>query len=197
MNKIILFGDGILAGPHGFGELLLDFLFVHHPRAPVSTALYGDKGTDYARVLREAPFHIIGKTPQLVVLALGQADVLSDKPVPAILEEVRHIVSLVETKTTARLYLGNVCSAFFAGEEHWGKAEQLNRGLAELSIARGGLLDLESCAKDFLEEHSAGSGEKHSLHANNHSLTSLGRLLLARFAYRNIDWPLDPADIPA
>ncbi len=192
MNKIILFGDGILAGPQGFGEVLLDFLFLHHPRAPVSSSIYGDKDTDYARVLRECPLHIIGKTPQLVVLALGKADIHSSKPVPAILEEIRHIISMVETKTKARLYIANVCSPLFAGEDAWGKAEQLNRGLAEVAISRGGFIDLHGCAETFLDEHRQGPGEKHSLHSQDHALTSLGRLVLADFAYRAIHWPLEP-----
>jgi hypothetical protein len=198
VKKIILWGDGILSGPSGFGELLLNHIFLHHPRADVAVSTYGGEHAGLQDALRETPFHVIGKAPDLVVLGFGYADLAAGKEPEEIARLLGSAVSLVEQKTSARICLLSLVSSFFSEEEDRAKCHAVNLLLRSLPTARALVLDLETPVEAFLAEHKRSPGEKRALHLDNSRLTLLGRLFLAHHCYALIPWPeLDAAPAQA
>ena len=196
MKRIIFWGDGILAGPSGFAELLSNHILVHHPRADVKTYLYGVEATLWQDVAKETPLHVIGKAPELVVLGLGYADLAAGRSPEEIAQAASGVITLMLQKTQARICLLSTVSGFLVGDARE-ICQSLNRRMRELSEsvgARVDWIDLESPVAWFFNEHSQGAGEKHSLHLDASRLTALGRLFMAHHAFHLIPWPQGLSD---
>lgn len=189
MKKIIFWGDGILAGPSGFAELLLNHIFLHHPRANVGTSLYGGEAETWREAAKNTPFHVIGKAPDLAVLGFGYADLTEGLTPEEITASAQAMLTLILQKTQCSVCLLSLVSSFFS-EEDREKCHGLNRRLRELAGPRVEFVDLEGRVERFLAEHKQGSGEKRSLHLDTNRLTPLGRLFLAHHAFHLISWPV-------
>lgn len=189
MKKIIFWGDGILAGPSGFAELLSNHIFLHHPRADVFTSLYGGEQAGWNDAARETPLHVIGKAPDLVILGFGYTDLAAGRSADDIALAAQGVVNLMLQKTQSRICLLSMVSSFFAEEADREACRALNRRYAMDADARVSLVDLDSKVEWFFREHRQGPGEKHSLHLDRNRLTPLGRLFLAHHAFRLISWP--------
>lgn len=190
MKKIIFWGDGILAGPSGFAELLLNHIFLHHPRANVATSLYGGESETWQAAAKNTPFHVIGKSPDLAVLGFGYADLSEGRTPEEIAPIAQGMITLILQKTQCRISLLSVVSSFFPEPADREKCHVLNRRLRELAGPRVDFVDLEGRAERFLLEHKQGAGEKRSLHLDSSRLTPLGRLFLAHHAFHLISWPV-------
>ncbi len=190
VKKIIFWGDGILAGPNGFAELLLNHIFLHHPRADVATFQYGEESETWQDAAKSAPFHVIGKAPDLVVLGFGYSDLSAGRDPGEIAQTARAAVTLILQKTQSRVCLLSMVSSFFAEEGERERCHALNQHLRSLSGPRVDFVDLEGRVERFLAEHKQGTGEKRSLHLDSSRLTPLGRLFLAHHAFHLIAWPV-------
>ncbi len=189
MKKIIFWGDGILAGPSGFAELLSNHIFLHHPRADVSTSLYGGESSAWHDAVKETPLHVIGKAPDLVVLGFGYTDLAAGKTPDEIAQMASGVVTLMLQKTQARICLLSTVSSFLVEDAERERCHGLNRHIRDLSGPRVNLVDLEGRVEWFYGEHRQGPGEKHSLHLDRNRLTPLGRLFMAHHAFHLIAWP--------
>jgi hypothetical protein len=190
VKKIIFWGDGILAGSNGFAELLLNHIFLHHPRADVATSQYGDESETWQDVAKGTPLHVIGKALDLVVLGFGYSDLSAGRDPEEIAQTARAAVTLMLQKTQSKVCLLATISSFFAEETERERCQALNRELRGLSGPRVDFVDLEGRVERFLAEHKQGSGEKRSLHLDSSRLTPLGRLFLAHHAFHLIAWPV-------
>jgi len=190
MRKIIFWGDGILAGPSGCAELLLNHIFLHHPRADVGTSLYGNETETWQDAAKNTPFHVIGKAPDLVVLGFGYSDLSAGRAPEDIAAAAQGVVTLMLQKTQCRVCLLSVVSSFFAEDADRERCHALNRRMREMAGPRVEYIDLEGRVERFLAEHKLGAGEKRSLHLDSHRLTPLGRLFLAHHAFHLIPWPV-------
>lgn len=189
MKKIIFWGDGILAGPDGYGELLENHLLLHHPRADVSMSIQGREGTTLTDALREAPFHAIGKDPDLLFLAFGHADVQAGHAIGEILRVYQDLVSLVLQKTHARICLADLIPGFFPEEAEREICLTMNHSLRDLTSSRVSVLDLAGDVDAFLRDHRESPGDQRALHLDCGRLTPLGQLHLAHHAFRRVPWP--------
>ena len=196
MKKIIIWGDGILAGPSGFAELLSNHIFLHHPRADVSTSLYGGETASWQSAVKETPLHVIGKAPDLVVLGFGYTDLAAGHTAMDIVQMASGMITLMLQKTQARICLLTTVSSFLPDEPERERCRVLNRHMRELTGPRVTLVDLEGRVEWFHSEHRQGPGEKHSLHLDRNRLTPLGRLFMAHHAFHLIDWPDGLAGTP-
>jgi hypothetical protein len=190
VKKIIFWGDGILAGPNGFSELLLNHIFLHHPRADVGTSQYGDESETWQDAAKSTPFHVIGKAPDLVVLGFGYSDLAAGRDPEAIAHTASAAITLMLQKTQTRICLLSLISSFFAEETEREQCHALNQKLRGLAGPRVDFVDLEGRVENFLAEHKQGAGEKRSLHLDACRLTPLGRLFLAHHAFHLISWPV-------
>lgn len=195
MKKIIFWGDGLLVGTTGYAELLAHHIFLHHPQANVSTSIiHGATPATWRDVLRDAPLHVIGKAPDLVILGLGGADLSLEKSPEEIAHHAQAALNLMLQKTQCKVVLLSVVSSFFAEDAQREACHSLNHRLRELAVDRITWVDLESQVEIFLNQHRQGLGEKHSLHLDPARLTPFGRLFLAHHAFELISWPdLNPA----
>ena len=189
VKKIIFWGDGILAGPSGFAELLLNHIFLHHPRANVGTSVYGGESETWREAAKNTPFHIIGKAPDLAVLGFGYADLAEGLTADEVAAIAQGMLTLILQKTQCRVCLLSLVSSFFS-EDDRGKCHALNMRLREMAGPRVEFVDLEGRVERFLAEHKQGAGEKRSLHLDIKRLTPLGRLFLAHHAFHLISWPV-------
>jgi hypothetical protein len=197
MKKIIFWGDGILAGPSGFAELLSNHIFLHHPKADVSTSFYGGETAAWHDAVKETPLHVIGKAPDLVILGFGYTDLTAGKSPEEIAQAAHGVVTLMLQKSQARVCLLSVVSSFFSEEADRKRCQTLNRHLRDLQGGpRVQMVDLEGRVEWFLGEHMQGPGEKHSLHLDRNRLTPLGRLFMAHHAFHLISWPELDAPVP-
>ena len=193
MKKIIYWGDGILSGPAGYAELLIDYVFLNHPRADVANSIYGGERATLQAAMRETPLHAIGRALDLIILGFGYTDLSASKPPGEIAQMVQSVTNLMLQKTQAHVCLPNLASSFFAEDREKAACSAVNGMLAGQASSRVTVLDLESRVEDFLEAHRQGPGEKRSLHLDSHRLTLLGRLFLAHHAFGLIPWPhLEP-----
>ena len=179
----------MLAGPAGFGELLISHIFLHHPRAGVEAFIYGGENASLTQALPETPLHVIGKAPDLVVFGFGYTDLAFGKDSTEVASLLEQTLSLIILKTAARICIPFLVPGFFPGEPERVKCGDINRTVRGMASQRVVPLDLESAAQAFVDEHIHGSGEKHALHLDYARLTPLGRLFLAHHAYRLIPWP--------
>jgi hypothetical protein len=189
VKKIIFWGDGLLAGPTGYAELLAHHIFLHHPQADVSTSFYGDEHATWQDAFSLTPLHVIGKAPDLVVFGFGGTDLSAGKSPEEIRDLAQSALTLILHKTQSRVCLISMISSFFpqgAGRED---CHAVNLKLRELATDRVSWVDLESKVEGFLDLHRQGPGEKHALHLDNARLTPLGRLFLAHHAFDLIAWP--------
>jgi hypothetical protein len=198
MKKIIFWGDGILAGPSGFAELLSNHIFLHHPRADVKVYPYGGETESWPDVVRDTPLHVIGKAPDLVILGFGYSDLAAGRSNADIVQMASGVITLILQKTQARICLLSTVSSFMDEESERDRCRVLNRtmrGLTDDSRVRW--VDLESRVDWFHSEHLQAPGdEKHSLHLIRNRLTPLGRLYLAHHAFHLIHWPDGLAGAP-
>jgi hypothetical protein len=196
MKKIIIWGDGILAGPSGFAELLADHIFLHHPRADVSLSPHGLLTASWQDVLKEAPLRVIGKAWDLAVLGFGYTDIAAGKSPEEIAQMASAAITLILQKTQSRICLLTVVSAFFATDAEREGAATLNRLLRELAGPRVDLVDPEGRVAWYFGEHAQSPGDKRALHLDSARLTTLGRLFMAHHAYHLIPWPDFNAPVP-
>ncbi len=189
MKKIIFWGDGILSGPSGFAELLVNHLFLHHPRADVSTSLYGGETEGWQDAVKNTPLHVIGKAPDLVVLGFGYSDLGAGRTPDEIALAAQGVITLMLGKTQSRVCLLALISSFFPEGEDRERCHALNRRMRELIGPRVELVDIDSRVERFLAEHKQGVGEKRALYLDRNRLTPLGRLFLAHHAFHLIEWP--------
>ena len=195
MKKIIFWGDGLLAGLHGYGELLENHVFLHHPRADVSMSVLGRDGATLADALREAPLHAIGKDPDLLYLAFGHSDLAAGREPEEVLRGFQDLTALLLQKSHARLCVAGLVPAFFPEGSLRERCRTVNRGLRDAAAAtRVSVIDLEAKVESFLREHRESPGDQRALHLDSGRLTPLGQLHLAHHAYRLVSWPgLQPA----
>lgn len=196
VKKIIFWGDGILAGPSGFAELLLNHIFLHHPRADVKPFTYGGELEGWQDAAKNTPFHVIGKAPDLVVFGFGYTDLAAGRAPEEIAQVAQGVLTLVQQKTESRVCLLSVVSSFFAEGPDRDRSRDLNRRLKDLAGPRVDFVDLEGRVERFLAEHKQGAGEKRSLHLDLNRLTPLGRLFLAHHAFHLISWPVNVDPVP-
>lgn len=189
LKKVILWGDGIVSGAAGFGELLLNHIFLHHPRADVAVSIHGPDQITLSEVLRDIPLHVIGKAPDLAVFGFGYADLAAGREPEEIARLLGASVALVSQKTNARICLISLVPSFFSEEAEREKCRTVNRLVRELASERVRVLDLVSPVENFLEEHKRSPGEKRALHLDHARLTRLGQLFLAHHCYRLVPWP--------
>jgi hypothetical protein len=193
MKKIIFWGDGILSGNGGFGELLANHLFLHHPRADVSTSFYGGETANWRDAVVQTPLHVIGKAPDLVVLGFGYTDLAAEGVPEEIAHAAQSVINMMLQKSHARICLLSVVSSFFSEAAERVRCHALNSRLRDLAGPRVQAVDLEGRVEWFFGEHMQAPGEKHSLHLDSNRLTPLGRLFLAHHAFQLIPWPeLEP-----
>ena len=188
MKKIIFWGDGVLAGPSGYAEILSDLIFLNHPGAQVITFAYGGENP-LQSAQSEAPLHVIGKAPDLVVLGFGHNDLLAGATPEDIGKTLLSLVELLLQKTHADICLSNLISSFFPEAAEKQKCAYFNKILQDIDKERVKTLDLEQEMMRFLKVYQRGGGEKRSLHQGNGKLTLFGRLFLAQSAYAMIPWP--------
>lgn len=187
MKKITLLGDGVLSGPTGFGDTLINLLIARRPDLPLQSFQFGQDGSTLASMLRDAPFHIIGKAPDVVVLGGGYSDLAAGTDPLAAVKVLEDLTALLLSKTAAVLCIANLAEAFLSGREGLPDAAgTFNRALSRMPAMRVKVLDLDARARSFLERHREGPGEKRALHNDWNRLTGLGRLLLAEAAYAEV-----------
>jgi hypothetical protein len=196
MKKIIFWGDGILAGPSGFQELLSKHIFLHHPRADVKSYPYGGETASWQDAVRETPLHVIGKAPDLVVLGFGYTDLAAGRTSVEIVQQASGVITLMLQKTQARICLLSTVSSFLDEESERERCGLLNSHMRDLTGPRVSWVDLEGRVEWFHNEHRQGPGEKHSLHLDRNRLTPLGRLFMAHHAFHLIEWPDGLAGTP-
>ncbi len=189
MKKIIFWGDSLLAGSNGFAELLSLHIFLHHPQANIVTSIYGGGPVTWQETLPEAPLHVIGKAPDLVVLGFGSADLMLGKTPEVVWTDAQTSLALMLQKTHSRICLISLISSFFMEEQEREACRAINDRMRALAVNRVEWIELDAPVENFLIQHRQGTGEKHSLHLDNTRLTPLGRLFLAHHAFRLISWP--------
>lgn len=193
MKKIILWGDGLLAGPQGFADLLIQHIFLHHPKADVSTSTYGGGNETWVEISRDVPLHVIGKAPDLVVFGYGFTDILAGKSPQDVLDQALVSINMVLHKTQAKVCLLSPIASFVEEGPLREASHTLNQLLSNMHSDRISFVDLENRVQRFLAQHRESPGEKHALHLDSQRLTPLGRLLLAHHAFHMIEWPsLEP-----
>lgn len=189
MKKIILWGDGLLAGPQGFADLLIQHIFLHHPKADVSTSIYGGANETWLEISRDVPLHVIGKAPDLVVFGFGICDILAGKSPKEVVDQALVSIQMALHKTQAKVCLLSLMSSFVENGPMREATETLNQLFLAMHSDRIAFIDLENRVQRFLVQHRESPGEKHALHLDSQRLTPLGRLLLAHHAFHMIEWP--------
>jgi hypothetical protein len=189
VKKIIFWGDGLLAGTTGYADLLAHHLFLHHPKADVSTSIYGGGPVAWQAVVRDTPLHVIGKAPDLVILGFGSTDLAAGVSAENMAQQAQTALTLMLQKTQSRICLLSLISSFLPSEQEREFCHKANLGLRELAGDRVSWIDLDTRVERFLTQHRQSAGEKHSLHLDRERLTPLGKLFLAHHAFHLIPWP--------
>lgn len=181
MTNIVLYGDGLICPPHGYGETFADLLALRCPSAAVQTFQTGGEALDLDAGLKGAAFHVIGKAPDLVFLNFGHSDLVKKNPVEKMAASMALLLQLLIAKTQANIVFAS-CFPTFLSEEFRENGEAYNSALKPLTSDRAIFLDLNTPILDFLAKHHQNSGEIRALHQNPLRLTSMGRILLAHAA---------------
>ncbi len=188
MKKIVFYGDGILRPPSGYSEQLIDLLVFHHPLASFQSFHLGEECLTLDSALKNAPFHVIGKAPDLIFLALGNTERLQQEAISLSLEKLHTLIHLFTLKTKAKIVLTSLCSAFYS-EASRDDVLAYNVGMQKIALLpQLQWLDLDSAVHTFLEKHRLGMGEKRALHQGPMALTSMGRVFLSQTAYSQLPW---------
>lgn len=189
MKRIIFWGDGLLCGKEGYGELLGDHIFLHHPRTDINLALHGTPGIELKEAMREAPFHIIGKDPDLLFLAFGHSDIALRLRSNYVLKIITEVANLVLQKTRAHICIPTLMSSFFYQGDFRDRCDEVNGEILKMGMQRVTIMDLNKKVQEFLEEHRQSQGDIKALHIDSERLTSLGQLFLSHHAYLQMPWP--------
>jgi len=188
MKNLVFYGDGLLCPPEGYSEQVVDRLVLRHPEAAFQSYHPGEQNLTLEAALKGAPFHVIGKAPDVVFLGIGNADLLHSAEPAAMHAGLEALLQLIQQKTRAHLAFTSVCEAFLPEESQREKARVYNAGLSALAGERAILLDLNGHVNAFLERHRQGAGEKRALHVLPLQLTSMGRIFLSHMAVENLPW---------
>ena len=185
MTNIVLYGDGLICPPQGFGESFADLLTLRCPSAAIQIFQTGGETLDLEAGLKGAAFQVIGKAPDLVFLSFGHSDLLKKTPAEKMAELMSDLLRLLIAKTRANIVF-STCFPNFLSEELRENGRAYNTALQPLTSERAIFLDLNSPILDFLVKHHQNSGEKRALHQNPQRLTSMGRILLAHTALEGL-----------
>ncbi len=192
MKNLLLFGDGVLFGPDGFGDYLIAQFFLAQPAAVYTFNCHGRDELCWDEALEMAPFHILGRAPQGIVLGLGHSDIHLLRPMDQVFCDLSALLDLIVGKSQATIYLCQVCPSLFAGdEEKLERVSAYNSRLVEKQNSRIKLMRFSDAVEDFLSQHRKGRGEKHSIHSQWNRLTILGRILFANILLSQIRQSLD------
>jgi hypothetical protein len=188
LHKLIFIGDTLFQGQSGYQELLISQLVLYDPRSALNVLTFPGPGAAFHQILEQAPLHIIGKSPDLVLIAAGYSDVMGASDLSEIKVSLDAIFHLLKDKTNAEIFLVNLCTAFFKGDSiRLARCEYINAILGCYKGFSGyRLVDADSQAAKFLEAHYSSAGMKMALHKEGPVLTSLGALLLARLVAEDI-----------
>ncbi len=178
----------MLCPPEGYGEQLVDLLVLRHPAAAFQSFHPGEESLTLEAAFKGAPLHILGKAPDFVYLALGNADLLESDDPKSMIRSLDALLQLVQQKTKARIAFASVCEAFLPEASQRENAAVYNAGLPALAGDRVSFLDLNTLVNGFLEKHRQGPGEKRALHQAPLQLTSMGRVFLSHAAMENLPW---------
>lgn len=188
VKKLVFYGDGLLCPPSGYGEQLVDLCVLRQPGAVFQSFHPGEENLLLETALKGAPFHILGKAPDLVYLGLGNADLLQSSDPHAMISTLDALLQLVLQKTRAQVAFTPAFEAFLPEAGQRERAQVYNAGLPALAGERVFFLDLNARIGDFLEKHRQGSGEKRALHQRPLELTSMGRVFLSQAALESLPW---------
>jgi hypothetical protein len=190
MKNFVFYGDGLLCPPEGYSEQIVDGLVLRHPEAAFQSFHPGEQNLTLEAAFKGAPFHIIGKAPDLVFLGVGSVDVLQSAEPSAMLANLEALLQLIQQKTRASIAFTSVCEAFLPEESLRERARAYNAGLPALGRSQERLifLDLNAEVNAFLARHRQGAGEKRALHVLPLRLTSMGRVFLSHTVLENLPW---------
>jgi hypothetical protein len=189
-QRWVLYGDGLLVSPSGFGETLLDHLLLVSPQATWQASIQGSEEMTLALAQQEASWRVIGKAPHGVVLAFGAKEIESGAQAKSLLAHLDEILTLIAAKTHAQIHLVSLPLAFFAEGTTRMEGELYNRGLQARSLGNWTYCDVNPDVDAFLAQHRNSLGEKRALHLQASKPTQLGRLLLAQSVAKSWPWPL-------
>ncbi len=189
-HRLVLYGDGLLYPPHGFGELLLDALLLKAPSLAWQASLQGSDDLGVEKAFHEASWRLVGKAPQEVVLAFGATEIEKGAKAKDLLPWLQELLHLIHSKTQAEIALVALPLAFFSEGPEREEAANWNASLAELNSSVIDCFDLNTPVQAFFQEHRESLGEKRALHLAPNRLTMLGKLLLAQTVAENWPWPL-------
>jgi hypothetical protein len=182
LKKLVLYGDGFLCPPGGYGETLIDLLVMRRPEAAFTASLPGEEGLLLESAARDLPL-LIGKAPDFIYLSLGTGDMLRGADPAEAFKALDSLVQILLQKTRARLAVANLCEAFLHPEARAAAAE-FNFALPGLAGERVQITELNAPVNVFFDQHRRGSGEKRSLYEGSPPrLTSMGRVFLSHAAY--------------
>ncbi len=190
MNKTLCIGDSLFFGKDGYGVLLESQIILHNPRLSFEIFCYTKEQLGFADILKDAPFHIIGKAPQVLLLAMGYDDLASKAPEEQIKESVQNSIQLLLDKTQAFIILPNLSTAFFKGDEtRLYRCIKINEIFTESgkNFSRVALLDINTITNNFIKLHAQSRGTKRALYSEGPRLTSLGALLLASSVFDELN----------
>jgi hypothetical protein len=192
MKRCILYGDGLISLPQGFGEALIDSIWLDFPDLPLQAMVAGEEGLTCVQAAKEAPPHLIGKSPHRILLSLGGMDAVSGAPLSESLEGLKDLLALLHRKTVSELWVLSLIPEFLVPA---GASPDFISGFNSSLVAfteefgsRIRILEAGPGVKTFLSRHREGEGDKHSLHMGPDKLTSLGARLLAKAIYQREDW---------
>ncbi|MFC1585090.1 SGNH/GDSL hydrolase family protein [Fibrobacterota bacterium] len=194
MKKLIFIGDDLSLGKNGYGELVRSHLLLLEPGSENEVIFFSDNEMTYEKAFSQLPLHVIGKAPEVVVLALGHHDLVIRGSLEDMVNPLTETINLILDKTQASVLVVNLCSPFFVGNEQvYARCKDFNRVCAEISNNnRVCQVDIDTPAEEFLSEHRLSKGEKMSLHAEGPRLTILGALLISRTVAEKISMTFSP-----
>jgi len=189
-KRLVLYGDGLICPPDGFGEIFLDHLLMMAPGASWQSSIQGSETLSLKQALSEISLHVIGKAPQQLLLAFGAGEIAMGQAPENLAKYLEEMLHLVTTKTQSQVALLSLPEAFFPVGETRQSAVKYNRILA--SLAKPGIyhLSINPAIESFLAQHRESLGEKKSLHFAPNRLTTLGKLFLAQTVAKAWPWPL-------
>ncbi len=187
MKKLQFLGDGLLGGLSGYGEMLAGLFFLERPESDIVLHSYTSEGMTFQEALRDAPIHVIGKAPDILFLALGYKDMEGEIDLHSVGESAFSLVKLLLQKTSANLYIANLCPELYSEETSTrARINTFNPILETLRSERIQILDVATPVSAFLAKHRLSPGEQRSIHANSNRLTVLGKLLFSRIVFSKL-----------